>query len=83
MLYDPQEFLLILVDHGAAFATVGPGHIAHAEITAGKQWRAALRGLNDDALRAELGDVLDEQQLVELKQRRDALLNNSTADASD
>ncbi len=83
MLYDPEDLLLILVDHGAAFATVGPGHIAHAEITAGKQWRTALRGLNDDALRAELGDVLDEQQLAELKQRRDALLNNSAADASD
>jgi hypothetical protein len=25
----------------------------------------------------ELGDVLDEQQLAELEQRRDALLNNS------
>jgi hypothetical protein len=76
MLYDPEDLLLILVDHGAAFATVGPGHIAHAEITAGKQWRTALRGLDDDALRAELGDVLDEQQLADLKQRRDALMSN-------
>jgi len=77
MLYDPEDLLLILVDHGGAFATVGPGHVAHAEVTAGKQWRTALRGLDDDALRAELGDVLDEQQLAELKQRRDALLDNS------
>jgi len=85
MLYDPQNMLLILVDHGAAFGagTVWQGHAAAAEFVVGDEWRRALRELDDDALQAELGDVLDERQLAGLKQRRDALLDSPAVHRSD
>lgn len=84
MLYQSADILLILVDHGAAFGTgtVWPGHSANAGFVVGNQWKTALRKLDDAALRAELGDVMDEQRLAGLTQRRDALLNNTASDAS-
>lgn len=84
MLYSPDEVLLMLVDHGTAFGAGVPwaGHSPYAGLTIGDEWRSALGKLDDATIRADLGDVLDEEQLDGLMQRRDALLNNSTADAS-
>jgi len=77
MLYDEDDLLLILVNHDDAFqtGTVWPGHSSAAEFAINDEWRRALRGLDDDSLRAELGEVLDERQLKALMQRRDALVD--------
>ena len=79
MLYDPDDVLLILINHGEAFdAGIAVfGHSPYTGLTVGKQWQTALRELDDNALQAELGGVLDERRLAGLMQRRDALLSNS------
>jgi hypothetical protein len=84
MLYDPDDLLLILVSHGAAFGagTAWSGYFLNPELTVGEQWRTALRELDDDTLRKELGDLLGEERLAGLERRRDALLNNSATDAA-
>jgi hypothetical protein len=79
MLYSSDDWLLVLVDHGRAFG-VNPGHPEHLEdmeLEVGDQWRAALGKLDDDVLRSELGDVLNEDQLAALARRRDDLLGRN------
>ena len=79
MLYSPDDWLLVLVDHGRAFG-VNPGHpeyLEDMELEVGDQWRAALGKLDDDVLRSELGDVLNEDQLAALARRRDDLLGRN------
>ena len=85
MLYDTEDLLLILINHGDAFGagTTLPGHFSSADISVSDEWRAALLKLDGDALRAELGDVLTERQLAGLMQRRDALLGKASSDAPD
>jgi len=81
MLYNPEDWALVLVNHERSFgANSGrPAHLEDIELAVGDQWRSALSKLNDKALRAELGDVLDDDQLAALGARRDALLDNSPA----
>ena len=76
MLYSPDDWLLVLVDHGRAFGTDPgyPEYLDDIELKVGGQWRAVLGKLDDDVLRAELGDVLNEDQLAALARRRDSLL---------
>lgn len=78
MLYSPDDWLLMLVDHEYAFGTQEgrPMYLREVEFAIGDQWRAALLELDNKALRAELGDVLDESNLMALFNRRDALINN-------
>jgi hypothetical protein len=79
MLYSPDDWLLILVDNGSSFSvdTARPTYLENVELAVGDEWRAALLKLDDDALRAELGDVLDEERLAALGHRRDALVRDS------
>jgi len=76
MLYSPEDWSLVLVDHEQSFgANLGrPAHLEDIELAVGDQWRSALSALSEDALRAELGDVLDDDRLAALAARRDALL---------
>lgn len=76
MLYSPDDWLLILVDHENAFGTVDerPAYLQGVELAIGDQWRTALLEVDDEVLRAELGGVLDERRLAALGRRRDALL---------
>jgi hypothetical protein len=85
ILFDPEDMLLMLVDHSSAFGNGEnqPGHSMHTGLTVGKQWQIALRSLDDETLQAALGDVLGEQQLKALEQRRDALLDSPIARRSD
>lgn len=78
MLYSPEDWLLMLVDHGHSFGpgTDRPEYLRDVELVVGDQWRAALRKLDDDTLRRGLGDVLDKQQLIALGDRRDLILDN-------
>ncbi len=77
ILYSPDDLSLMLIDHEHSFGTSPekPAYLKDIELVIGDQWRAALSKLNDEALRAELGDVLDDDQLAALGVRRDALRN--------
>jgi len=79
MLYSPDDWLLMLVDHGRAFGSDPgyPGYLEDIELTVGDQWRTALGRLDDDVLRTELGDVLNDDQLAALARRRDDLLGRN------
>ncbi len=79
MLYSREDLSLMLVDHDRSFgANPGrPAYLEDIELAVGDQWRSALSELNDEALRAELGGVLDDDRLAALEVRRDALLNET------
>jgi len=79
MLYDTGDWLLMLVNHGDSFGRqVGrPAYLKGIELNIGNEWRTALRGLDDEKLRANLGDVLDQDRLAALARRRDALIRSS------
>ena len=79
MLYSPDDWLLMLVDHENAFSTSTgrPTYQENIELAVGDQWRTALLELDDEKLRKNLGDVLDERRLAALLERRDALLSDT------
>lgn len=80
MLYNPDDWNLMLVDHGNSFGT-GIDLSAfsqHIDLVIGDQWRMALIELDDQLLRELLGDALDESRLAALAKRRDALVGIST-----
>ena len=79
MLYSPDDWLLMLVDNENSFSadTARPAYLKEVELVVGDEWRAALLELDDETLRAELGDVLDEDRLAALGDRRDALVKDS------
>jgi len=80
MLYSPDDWLLILVDHENSFDVKKgrPAFLENIELAIGDQWRTALLELDDEALRAVLGDVLEDRRLTALAKRRDALVKEST-----
>jgi hypothetical protein len=87
MLYDPDEWKLILVDHQASFGVEEDGiekggqtHLNNAGVTTGEVWRTALLELDDDSLRKNLGDVLDKNRLAALAKRRDELARQQHLD---
>jgi len=79
MLYSPDDWLLMLVDNENSFSTdtARPAYLKEVELVVGDEWQAALLELDDESLRAELGDVLDEDRLAALGHRRDALVKDS------
>jgi hypothetical protein len=76
MLYGPDDFQLMLVDHGNSFGkqTDKPAYLGNITLTIGSEWRDALLEIDDEELNEKLGDVLDENRLSALAKRRDALL---------
>jgi len=81
MLYSPDDLSLMLIDHEQSFGTsLGrPEYLKGVELAVGDQWRSALSELNDETLRTELGDVLDDDRLAALGARRDALRKKTRA----
>ena len=79
MLYSPDDWQLVLVDHENSFSTKTdrPTYLKNVELIIGDQWRNALLELNDEKLRKNLGDVLDKRRLAALGKRRDALIEES------
>jgi len=79
MLYSPDDWLLMLVEHENSFgADAGrPAYLSDFELAIGDQWRAALSELTNEMLSAELGGLLDERRLTALAKRRDELIENS------
>lgn len=76
MLYSPEDWLLLLIDHESSFSVKNdrPTYLKNIELTIGNQWRAALLEIDDETLRKNLGDVLDERRLAALSIRRDAMI---------
>jgi hypothetical protein len=79
MLYREENGLLMLVDHGRAFAadTSLERYLEDFELNVTDQWRKALSEVDDEELRANLADVLDRRRLDALSERRDALIRMS------
>jgi len=79
MLYSPDDWLLLLIDHENAFsAEIGKRtYLKDMELAIGDQWRTRLLELDNDVLRATLGDELDDLRLAALGKRRDALVDSS------
>jgi hypothetical protein len=79
MLYSPDNWQLMLVNHENSFSTKKdrPAYLKNVALTLGDQWRTALLEIDDERLRAELGDVLDKGRLKALAKRRDALIEDS------
>lgn len=79
MLYSPEDWQLMLVDHERSFDTdmkVLP-YLQDNEIAIGDYSRTVLSELDDEALYKGLGEVLDKKRLAALAQRRDALLEHA------
>lgn len=79
MLYYPDDWQLLLLNHEHSFSRAKdrPAYLRNSELVIGDEWRNALLELDDEALRANLGDVLDRRRLRALAKRRDALLRDS------
>ena len=76
MVYIPGDWALMLVDNAGAFDDSKDrfAYLRSLGAAIGDEWQAALREIDDDVLRAELGDVLNGKQLRALGKRRDALI---------
>jgi len=79
MLYNPDNWQLMLVNHENSFSTkkVRPAYLNNIKLTIGDAWRTALNELSDEKFRVNLGDVLDKRRLAALAKRRDALIKVS------
>ena len=79
MLFSPDDWLLMLVDHENSFGaeTDRPAYLKEIELAIGEQWRMALLEIDDETLRTNLGDVLDKRRLAALSKRRDAMITDS------
>jgi hypothetical protein len=79
MLYSPDNWQLMLVNHENSFSIKNdrPTYLKNIELTIGDQWRTALLEMDDEKLRTSLVDVLDKRRLAALANRRDALIENS------
>ena len=79
MVYSPDDWLLMLVDHENAFGVQPeyPAYLNGVGLSVGDQWRTALFAMDDETLRKELGDVLDERRRLALASRRDSLIIGS------
>ena len=80
MVYNPDDWLLMLVDHENAFGVQQEdlANLEDVELSVGNQWRTVLQALDDETLRTGLGDVLNEERLSALAGRRDALISGSS-----
>ena len=80
MLFSPDDWLLMLVDHESSFGveTDRPAYVKEIELAIGEQWRMALLEIDDETLRTNLGDVLDKRRLAALSKRRDAMITDSS-----
>ena len=79
MLYIPDNWQLMLINHQDSFSTQKdrPTYLKNIRLTIGDQWRKALLEIDDDKLRENLRDVLDRKRLAALTSRRDTLIRYS------
>jgi hypothetical protein len=81
MLYDLRDWGLMLIEHDGAFSTRKgrPRHLANAPLVFSDGWENALRALTDEALDANLADVLPSKRVRALAARRDEILAEKSA----
>ena len=81
MLYDLGDWGLMLIEHDRAFSTRKgrPRYLANAPLVFSDGWEDALRALTDEALAAELADVLPSKRVRALAARRDEILAEKSA----
>jgi hypothetical protein len=79
MMYSPDNWQLILTKHDQAFKSSKkrPPYLAKTPLEFSSDWVNALRGLTDEALNDELGDVLGKRELAALGKRRDLLIQEA------
>ncbi|MGH8193895.1 MAG: metallophosphoesterase [Woeseiaceae bacterium] len=79
MLYNPDNWQLMLTGHENAFSTRDgrPAYLERVELKLGDAWVGALTSLSDEVLEEKLGDVLDSRRLRALGKRRDELLETA------
>jgi hypothetical protein len=79
MLYSPDHWQLMLINHEISFSTNKdrPAYLNNIELNIGQQWRSALLKLDDEKLRSNLGNVLGKRRLTALIKRRDDLIADS------
>lgn len=78
MLYNMENWQLILNDNGKTFGTKRgrPPYLAQAPLDINSYWRRALTSLDDETLATAFGDVLDKRRITALAKRRDLLLKD-------
>ncbi len=76
MLYNPQNWQLMLIGHGNAFSTSRgrPAYLEEQALELTDAWIDALESLSEERIESELGDVLDKRRRRALMARRDELL---------
>ena len=79
MLYSPDHWQLMLVNHENSFTTSKdrPAYLDNIELNIGQQWRSALLEIDDEKLHSNLGGVLGKRRLAALAKRRDTLIADS------
>ena len=82
MVYETFNWSMLLIIHVVSFGTRGgrPPYLSGIDIKIGDSWVEALRGLSDDVIQAELGDVLDKRRIKALGKRRDQLIEDATGE---
>ena len=78
MLYDVNNWQLILVDHDRSFGTKRgrPKHLTNVELSLSDKWVEQLTALDRDALKLTMSGALDSKRIKALLRRRDALIKD-------
>lgn len=78
MLYNMENWQLILNDNGKTFGTKRgrPPYLAQAPLNINSYWKSALASLDDETLESNFGDILDKRRITALAKRRDQLLED-------
>ncbi|UCG72388.1 MAG: metallophosphoesterase [Chromatiales bacterium] len=79
MLYDVNNWQLILVSHERSFGTKRgrPQHLANVDLLLSNKWVEQLTALDSDGLKMTMSGVLDAKRIKALLRRRDALIKNA------
>ena len=78
MLYNMENWQLILNDNGKTFGTKRglPPYLTQVPLDINSYWKKALASLDDETLTSTFGDVLDKRRITALATRRDLLLKD-------
>ena len=79
-MYSPDNWQLFSMGYDQAFRNSKdrPPYLKKIELDLTSGWTNALRGLSDERLQSELGDVLGKRELSALRKRRDGLIKEAS-----